>query len=151
MKHVLFFCLLLVSISLISCNADPDSPRGFSLPKGNIDKGKEVLIKYQCLACHHINSIDQPEGINNPDINVRLGGESTMIKTYAELVTSVINPSHKFALGYPAAAVSIKGKSKMKNFNDLMTVTELIDLVTFLQPQYKLAPYRRSSYQVDGY
>ena len=39
------------------------------------------------------------------------------------------------------------GKSKMKIFNDEMTVTELIDLVTFLQPNYTLVPYQHTKYQ----
>jgi len=110
-----------------------------------------VLIKYQCLACHHINGTAQTEEINNPDINIRLGGKSIKVKTYAELVTSVINPSQKFSLGYPLAIVSVAGKSKMKNFNDPMTVTGLVDLITFLQPQYELIPHRGTNYQFYGY
>jgi hypothetical protein len=35
----------------------------------------------------------------------------------------------------------------MKVFNDVMTVTELIDLVSFLQPNYSLKPYQQNRYQ----
>ena len=151
MKYLLFCCFALISISLISCDLGPDSPQGFSLPMGDVNKGSVVLMKYQCLACHHINGIEQAAGINNPDLNVRLGGESTQVKTYAELVTSVINPSHKLARGYSLAVISVEGDSKMKNFNDVMTITELVDLVAFLQPHYELVPYRSTNYQFYGY
>ncbi|MDX2368734.1 MAG: cytochrome C [Colwellia sp.] len=149
MKYLLFSCLALISLN--SCDLGPDSPQGFSLPKGDVNKGAAVLTKYQCLACHHINGLEQAAGINNPDLDVRLGGKSTKVTTYAELVTSVINPSHKLARGYPLAAISAEGESKMKNINNVMTITELIDLVAFLQPHYELIPYRSTNYQFYGY
>ncbi|WP_114325095.1 cytochrome C [Candidatus Colwellia aromaticivorans] len=151
MKYLLFCYFAFISISLVSCDLGPDSPQGFSLPQGDVDKGAMVLTKYQCLACHHINGIEQAAGINNPGLNVRLGGNSTKVKTYAELVTSVINPSHKLARGYPLAIVTVDGESKMRNFNDVMTIAELVDLVEFLQPHYKLVPYRSTNYQFYGY
>jgi mono/diheme cytochrome c family protein len=151
MKYLLFCCFALISISLISCDLGPDSPRGFSLPQGDVDKGAMVLTKYHCLACHQVKGIEQAVGINNPDLNIRLGGKSTQVKTYAELVTSVINPSHKLAKGYSLTILAVEGESKMRNFNDVMSVTELVDLVTFLQPHYELVPYRRTDYQFYGY
>ena len=151
MKYLLLVSLITVSISLISCDSGPDSPRGFSFPIGDIVKGEAVLLKYQCLACHKIEGVDQDKKINNPELNVRLGGMTSKVTTYAELVTSVINPSHKLVQGYPIAAVTIEGKSKMTNFNDLMTVTELVDLVTFLETQYELVPYRSTGYQYYRY
>ena len=131
MKYLLLVSLITVSISLISCDSGPDSPRGFSFPIGDIVKGEAVLLKYQCLACHKIEGFDQDKKI--------------------KLESIVINPSHKLVQGYPIAAVTIEGKSKMTNFNDLMTVTELVDLVTFLETQYELVPYRSTGYQYYRY
>jgi len=51
-------------------------------------------------------------------------------------VTSIINPSHKLARGYPIEQVTNNGQSKMPNYNGYMTVQELIDIVSFLQPHY---------------
>jgi hypothetical protein len=39
----------------------------------------------------------------------------------------------------------------MPNYNQAMTVNELIDLVTFLQGQYKLKPFRESDYDDYAY
>ena len=61
--------------------------------------------------------------------SIKLGGEVARIKTYGELVTSIINPSHKLAKGYPPEAVaSEEGQSKMKNYNDVMTVSQLLSV-----------------------
>ncbi|WDE14501.1 cytochrome C [Thalassomonas haliotis] len=135
---------------LASCDLGPDAPRGFSLPEGDIDAGKAVFLKYRCLSCHQLKGISQPGITDNPGLNVKLGGKSPQVKTYAQLVTAVINPSHKLAKGYPLATIQVEGKSKMTVFNEVMTVQELIDLVWFLQPHYELIPYQHTSYRHYG-
>jgi sulfur-oxidizing protein SoxX len=62
------------------------------------------------------------------------------------LVTSIINPLHKIAKGYELDSITESGMSKMRNYNDIMTVTELVDLVTYLQPHYKVKPYEYTPY-----
>ncbi|WDE01309.1 c-type cytochrome [Thalassomonas actiniarum] len=143
--------LLLISLAVLTaCDLGPGAPRGFSLPEGNIEAGKTAFLKYQCLSCHQLEGISQQGITNNPELNVKLGGKSPQVKTYAELVTAVINPSHKFAKSYPLSAIQHEGKSKMKVFNEVMTVQELIDLVWFLQPHYELIPYQHTSYRIYG-
>jgi hypothetical protein len=86
-----------------------------------------------------------------PEMSVELGGQTTRIATYGELVTSVINPSHRLAKGYPAEDISVDGKSRMRNYNDELSVSELIDLVAFLQEQYELVEYEPTQYNPYGY
>ncbi|TWX71381.1 cytochrome C [Colwellia sp. C1TZA3] len=152
MKYTLLTLLTIITLTLLSCSKGVDSPRGFSLPKGNIDSGKKVFLKFKCSACHTLNSVEDIDIAEkniekNPTIAITIGGNKTEVVTYAELVTSVINPSHKFASPYLSMAKTVDGKSKMKIFNDVMTVTELIDLVSFLQPNYQLVPYQHTKYQ----
>jgi len=128
------------------CDSGVESPRGFSLPEGDVNNGKAVFIKYQCLSCHQLEGIDPTGVIDNPELSVKLGGKSTKVKTYADLVTSVINPSHKIAKEYLKLQVQVGSISKIKNYNDLMTVTELVDLIVFLQPHYKVFPNFKSRY-----
>ena len=152
MKYLLFAVFTLASVGLFSCDLGPESPRGFSLPEGNSEEGKRVFVMYQCLACHRINGLEPPANVvDNPKFSVLLGGKSVKVKTYADLLTSVINPSHKFARGYKLDDIQVDGISKMTNYNDVMTVSELINLVTFLQSNYELVPYKRSNYQHYGY
>lgn len=138
MKKVLFLTFLVALIS--ACSKGVDSPAGFSLPKGDADMGKQVFIKQNCSACHSIQGIDT-QGIDK-DIQSRimLGGKSAVITTYAKLVTSIINPSHRIAKADKSYTTNADGLSVMRNYNDVMTVTELINLVAYLQSEYKVEP-----------
>lgn len=136
----------MISIILTSCSKGADSPKGFSLPKGDAQAGKAVFMKYQCLSCHTIEGVEQDDIHKNAEISVALGGKTRKTVTYAELVTSVINPSHKLATRYLIADISTEGTSKMTVFNDVMTVTELVNLIAFLQPKYTLVPYQPTRY-----
>ncbi|PDH39419.1 MAG: hypothetical protein CNE99_05770 [OM182 bacterium MED-G24] len=71
-------------------------------------------------------------------LNVQLGGVSTHVKTYGDLVTSIINPSHKLSRGNDPATVAETGESVMRNYNETLTVQELIDFVAFLQDEYEV-------------
>ena len=68
--------------------------------------------------------------------------QTSRVRTYGELVTSIINPSHRLAPGYDPAYVTTGGESIMTlaNINAVMTVQQLIDVVAFLQSRYDVAP-----------
>ncbi|NAW88890.1 c-type cytochrome [Photobacterium halotolerans] len=120
------------------------SSQGFSLPQGNAELGEQVFVKYQCLSCHTMAGYEaEAETLSGAlQTPVALGGQVSRIRTYPELVTSVINPSHRLAEGYEAES----GQSVMPSFNDVMTVTELVNLVYFLESHYELEPYPRTEY-----
>ena len=99
---------------------------------------EKLFDDLQCLACHVMEGKDR-SGINEEiESPVVLGGKVAINKTYAELLTSVINPSHKISQNLDPSRVQKDGKSLMRNYNDIISVTELINLVTFLQTQYEL-------------
>lgn len=137
-------CSLLLIAS--GCDKGVDSPRGFSLPPGDPLRGESVFLAFKCLACHSLEGVEDPSIVKDPEIRVTLGGKVSRVKTYAELVTSVINPSHKLATGYDGSIIGRDGESAMERYNDLMTVSELTDLVTFLQPHYELIQYQPTRY-----
>lgn len=152
MKHLLLFTIVLVAVGLVACNKTAESPAGFYLPQGDAKVGQALIHKYQCLSCHTIVSLaPKPDLIDNAKFSITLGGKSTRVKTYADLLTSIINPSHKLAVGFHVNPVQENGVSKMTNYNDIMTVTELVDLVTYLQANYEVVRYRRPNYQFYGY
>lgn len=142
MKPILIASVVVGLFLNVGCTPAPKSARGFTLPDGDVERGKTIFVNLQCNACHKVAGIEQlvAEG-TKPEISVSLGGEVTRISTYGELVTGIINPSHRLAKGHPAEEVSVDGQSKMKNYNDVMTVSQLIDLVAFLQSKYKLREY----------
>ena len=138
-------------ILCVGCAPSPQSGKGFTLPQGDAESGAATYVAMQCHACHSVDGIDQMvvEG-QEAEISVPLGGTVARIKTYGELVTSIINPSHRLAKGYVADEVSVDGESKMQNYNDVMTVTELTDVVAFLQSKYELREYDPTDYPVYG-
>jgi len=110
--------------------------KGFVLPEGDLEVGRATFEALNCNACHSIADI-QWQG-QDEELKLPLGGETQRIKTYGELVTSVINPSHKISKSFEGELVDSAGNSKMKVYNDIITVKELVDLVAFLQSEYKV-------------
>ena len=135
MKSVATLMLVAAAVLLAACDRDPMSERGFRLPEGNAMAGRETFQYMQCNQCHTIADETLPL-VPGYEPYVELGGQVTRVKTYGELVTSIINPSHKLAEGYAEELVSEGGESKMYVYNGYMTIQELIDLVAYLQPHY---------------
>lgn len=151
MNRPLLLFTLLFLLSLLGCNVGPESPKGFNLPLGNALEGEKVFIKYKCLACHNMEGFDY-EMINKElQPPFLLGGNTLRVKTYADLVTSVINPSHRLARTYYPSLTQQDGVSIMPAFNDLMTVSELVDLVAFLQPKFRIAQPKYTQFKHYGY
>jgi len=147
MKQIFLFPLTILFLLLASCEFGPNSGRGFSLPEGNADQGRENFVELECNACHSIGDIERVAESEGPDINVKLGGRVTGIKTYGDLVTSVINPTHKTARRYSKRNVfTEEGESKMIVYNEIMTVQQLVDLVTYLESNYQVVPANRTEY-----
>ena len=137
MRRNIIFSIAIGALLLgAGCEADRMSERGFSLPEGNAMNGREAFVYMHCHECHSIAGEPLPAVANADPPFVELGGQVTRVKTYGELVTAIINPSHKLASGYEVDAVSNDGQSKMPVYNGYMTVQELIDIVAFLQPHY---------------
>ena len=110
---------------------------GFNLPAGNAEQGRATFLLLQCNDCHSIRD-SVPHSDADTGINVVLGGQTTRVRTYGDLVTSIIHPSHRLSRGNDPATVTETGKSKMRNYNEVMSVDELINLVEFLQGEYEV-------------
>ncbi|OIN08063.1 c-type cytochrome [Oceanisphaera psychrotolerans] len=143
MKHPQLFIISLVALGLSGCD---QSSKGFSLPPGDIQRGEQLFVDLQCLSCHTLEGYERPEGAQ--ELSVGLGGQVKSLKTYAELVTSVINPSHQLAKGYDTSTIQVEGTSVMPVYNDVITVSELVDLVAFLESKYELEPYDQTTYNI---
>jgi sulfur-oxidizing protein SoxX len=142
---------LLIAVLLVgACSNERIANRGFSLPPGIVENGRELFTEYRCTSCHTLADTefndDEWRLTENGGIAVELGGETTKVQTYGDLVTSIINPSHRLAKGYPVDQISENGNSKMEYYNEVMTVEELIDLVTFLKTKYQFKSYTETAY-----
>lgn len=143
MKATKYLGMIIAVAALLSaCDTEKVmSERGFRLPDGDAQAGRETFLYMQCNQCHTIKGEELPI-IPGTEPYVELGGVVTQVKTYGELVTAIVNPSHKLADGYAKDQVSEDGVSNMYIYNEYMTVQELTDLVRFLQPRYDVAPPR---------
>ena len=108
------------------------TPKGwkFTLPRGDPAKGREGFAKLECYACHEVKGEKFPAPTEQP----RVGPELSQMAPLHEaefFAEAVVNPSAVIdkGKGYQAA----DGSSKMPEFNDTMTVKELIDLVAYLR------------------
>ena len=121
------------------CVMSEKSPIGFRLPEGSIWKGKTAFVELGCIQCHSVVDEDMmPEVEGTREIHVVLGGEITRVKTYGQLVTSIINPSHVISPQYRDKYMDAEGNSMMTDFSKQMTVEQMIDIAEFLQARYEV-------------
>ena len=136
--NVRYFPSLIIALILVCVAACVPEGRGFRLPEGSVEAGKVAFVQLSCNDCHSIAGI--PLKGNDENLNVNLGGKVTTIKTYGELVTSILNPDHRIARHYRQVRTNEDGTSKMRRYNEFITVQDLVDIVTFLESEYEIEP-----------
>ena len=129
-----FSMLVMLPLLFAAAGCESES-KGFVLPIGDVERGKEALVTLGCNHCHSIQGELEQHVDAHPEIHVVLGGTTTRIRTYGELVTSIINPKHRISR-YGAANLDEEGDSRMPTINSVLTVQELVDITTYLQGTY---------------
>lgn len=135
------FAVAAVTIALGACDRGPEPVEGFVLPEGDVALGQKVFEEVGCRYCHTIAGLDLPPFEAEPVLDIPLGGKELKVKNYGELLNSIVNPNHTVELSYTMKLDRDERKdaeSPMPVFNDVLTVTELIDLAAFLHSRYEL-------------
>lgn len=143
MRQSKAICVLCITVGLTGCSTRSDK---FTLPPGNAERGQEAFVHFRCYDCHRVRGVDLPLGEEPNQVMVELGRVESQPRDYSDLVTAIVNPSHRLAKGYTPILISTDGKSRMTVYNDVMTVTQLIDIVAFLQSHYEVRPYEPTPY-----
>ena len=144
-------CLAAALFAFASCGPSAKSGRGLALPEGDISQGQVAFVKLGCNQCHTVKGIDLPAYAGETTFMLELGGEVLMVKTYGDLVTSIINPKHVISPQYLSQLQGESGPvgaSPMPDLTREMTVSQMTDLVAFLHSRYLLKP--RPSYTDYG-
>ena len=128
--------LAVAALALASCEPAAKSGRGLTLPEGDIAQGQATFIKLGCIQCHTVKGVYLPAYDGETTFMLEVGGEVLKVKTYGDLVTSIINPSHVISQEY----LGRLPESPMPDFTREMTVAEMVDLVAFLHSRYILKP-----------
>lgn len=133
--------LALASIAplvMSGCQPSLKSGRGFQLPQGNAALGRQAFVDLKCYTCHRVDGVaDLPSPTEPADKVVVLGGEVSQTRTYGRLMTSIIHPSQTISEKMPNPTGKKVTESPMRAVNDTMTVSQLINLITFLQPHFR--------------
>lgn len=138
-------CCGLLVLGLLAGCAEQQSAlevEGFVLPEGDVDRGQAVFLEQGCHQCHAIAGLDLPEwdGDATSALEIEIGGKRARIKSYGDLLTSVVHPQHVLSKEYERM-LKKQGKtpedSPMPDFNSRMTVADLVDLVQFLHSRYE--------------
>lgn len=139
MKTRISFLVLVAVACAAGCSRR--SAVGFHLPDGDAEKGKAAFVELKCYSCHKVDGVETPAPLVTKHAPVMIGGEVARVKTYGELVTSLIDPSHRMTMQVKKDWEVDSKLSPMPNYNRDMTVEQMIDLVSFLQSRYsQLAP-----------
>jgi hypothetical protein len=140
LKGLWILAVLSAAVLVAGCAYTP----GFSFPidQGDIDEGRQAFIDHQCHQCHSVAGVRLPALAGASPVQLELGGEIIAAKSYAELLTSIINPNHVISERYREQLlldgdVPLESPMPMPHIEN-MTVRQLIDLVTFLDSRYVL-------------
>lgn len=143
---------IIVSLSVIIYDRIPveTSLEGFVLPPGDSELGQAAFVELGCVSCHTVNGVvfDSPLALNR-QISFPLGGEVTRVKTYGELVTSIIHPSDSIDEKV-LEELQVNGKSPMPEYQRQMTLEQLSNLVHFLRDHYRVKMYEYQNYNYQS-
>lgn len=135
--------LIVLSLPVLVAGCASATLFGFPVDQGDIAAGRQAFIDHRCHQCHSVADERLPPlaGADRPILE--LGGPTSIVRSYADLTTSIINPNHAISERYRdeqlARNTQIPLESPMPRPNlDTMTVRQLIDIVAFLDSKYQL-------------
>lgn len=139
-KSLIAVLLAAMTIGISGCAYTPIF--GFPREAGDTAAGRQAFIDHQCHRCHSVAGERFPALAGADAPILELGGETIYVKSYADLMTSIINPDHRISERYRDQMVRrgiVPVDSPMPQPHvDTMTVRQLIDLVAFLDSKYQL-------------
>ena len=134
--------LALIGLLPLAAGCAYDPTFSFPIEQGNVEAGRQAFIDHHCHQCHTIANLRLPELAGAGPPLLELGGETATAKSYAELMTSIVNPNHSISERYRdqqllQGNLPLESPMPMPSI-DRMTVRQLIDLVAFLDSRYVL-------------
>jgi sulfur-oxidizing protein SoxX len=145
MPRTKLLLLAATAMLLTACRTYPDYSGDFRfpVPRGDINRGQQSFVEMGCNLCHTVDGVELPDNSRLRPVTVVLGGDLVFAKTYGDLVTSIINPDHVISdrwLEQLPPSTRREVDSSPMYVNPDLKVTELIDIVAFLNSRYRLLP-----------
>ncbi len=152
MRSLLISLVAICALICVSaCDRDDRRQRAIYLPEGDAAKGEMYFVSLGCVSCHSVIGAELPDPVEAGPVRVLLGSRTGRRMSYGQLVTSIVNPSHRLSARYRKDEVSQQGESLMTSYNEVLTVTQLTDLIAFLQKHYVKAERLGYKYPVYSY
>ncbi|MGH7775514.1 MAG: c-type cytochrome [Candidatus Binatia bacterium] len=150
MKRAIIFLVLMVlsgEFFLVACSREKKGKEAggqmaghgmptqwkFTLPQGDAGAGRKIFVEVECYKCHEVKgeqfpAIAKAEKGVGPELSQMAGMHP--VEFFAE---SIMNPN---AVMDPDARqrgyLGDDGKSKMPNYNDILTAKQVVDLAAYL-------------------
>ena len=149
MSKVLIIALASLLAVAAGCSRGAKSTRNFRLPEGDASRGQAAFVALKCHTCHTVSGVQLPAPTADPANVLSLGGAVVQMRTYGDLLTAIIHPAYSLSDKLSIPERRKMRASPMTSVNDVMTVTQLVDLVAFLQPRYTpLEPMYEANYRL---
>jgi hypothetical protein len=135
MNKMMIFFAGAVALLGTGCQPVPKAADPLRLPPGDAARGRATFVELQCWVCHSVagwKGEPLPRPTIKPSVPVILGAETTR-PTSMERINAIISPSHKIAQTQWPERTTSGTLSKMGDYNDVMTLRQLADVLAFLQ------------------
>lgn len=126
---------LLIASALL---AEPSHEKNTIIPEGSITAGKTLFVGKGCYQCHIADGIKAPASDLDENLTIDLGGQDHANWTRDQFARSIMSPNHTVSEEYRKIMMSLGANfeaenSPMPGFNDMLTLSDLIHLTTFLE------------------
>lgn len=116
-----------------------DAPVGTKtvIPPGKAEAGRGLFVEKGCYQCHSAGSTKLPPVDLAPRLVIELGGDVHLKWSRDDYARAIMDPNHLVSEDYKIAMIRLGDHFKAENspmptFADVLKVSELVDLVTFL-------------------
>jgi hypothetical protein len=84
-------------ICVSACDREDRRQRATYLPEGDAAKGEMYFVSLGCISCHSVIGAELPDPVEAGPVRVLLGSRTGRRMFYGQLVTSIVNPSHRLS------------------------------------------------------
>lgn len=132
MKKLALFWLVTIAAIPLVCAED-----NAVIPEGVFQRGRQVFEAKECFRCHTVQGAKFPDRGELSVELIDIGPAAHGAWTRDQFGAAIMNPQHMVSPQFQKAMIIVGDKlaaenSPMPNFNDVLTVQDLIHLVSFL-------------------
>lgn len=117
--------------------AEPVPAQKTVIPEGSIPAGKTLFVEKGCYQCHVTDEIKTPASDLDTNLTIDLGPDQAGWSR-DDFARAIMNPNHTVSEEYRKIMMTLGDNLKaesspMPGFNELLSVSDLIHLATFLE------------------